>query len=243
MKLQKLSILLASVLILVPHILEARQAQTMTFDASTSLILQEFTALLAIEEDEIRVRLQMSRSDNESGEDRLETGDVILMMNGKRATDIETLRSIYEGIEDSEEIKIGVRRGEERFIMSAKKGDVPEGHGNRQVMSFETDVEGVAPVMAPELGSVLLDREEKIAIERILEPLLPDALKSENIQGYFITSLNGNTYESAQDLVNALSEIEVGDEISLELEKDGDEKSITFSKAEPRGNFSISTGN
>ncbi len=266
MKLQKLSILFVPVFVLLPHLLEARQAQTMTFDANSSLILQEFTALLTVEEDEIRVRLQMSGNSNENGEDRLEAGDVVLMMNGKRATDLGTLRTLYESVEDGEEVKIGVRRGEERFILRATKGDVPEGSssGGRRVisrtttnapgassinapassvMSFNTDVEGATPVMVTELGSVLLDRDEKVVVERAIPMIMPEALKSEEIEGYTILSVNGKEYKTAQEVADALKEIEVGEAIELELEKDGDQISIVFNKEASRGNVSFSTGN
>lgn len=265
MKLQKLSILFIPVLILMPQLLEARQNQTMTFDASTSLILQEFTALLAVEDEEIKVRLQMSGNTNNEGGDRLETGDVILMMNGKRASDIATLRELYESIEDGEELKIGVRRGEERFILRAEKGDVPEHTGggrrvmtnfstdasnassnnepSRSVISFDTDVEGATPVMAAELGSVLLDRDNKVVIERAIPMIMPEALKSEEIEGYTILSINGETYKTAQEAADALKEIEVGEEISLELEKDGEQIDLTFNKVASRGNISFSTDN
>ncbi len=265
MKLQKLSILFVPVLMLIPHLLEARQTQTMTFDASSSLILQEFTALLAIEEDEIRVRIQMTDHGDNSTEDHLETGDVILMMNGKRATDIAALRELYESIKDGEEVKIGVRRGEERFILRATKGDMPENTsggrrvmtnfntstssapsnnaGARSVVNFNTDVEGAIPVLSAELGSILLDRDDKVVVERVVSMIMPEALKSEDILGYTILSVNGKKYKTAQEVADALKEIEVGEEIELELEKDDDQKSISFNKQESRGNVSFSTGN
>ncbi len=240
MKATKLSVLILPLLFFFPQLSDAQERQMMTFDASTSLMLQEFQSMLVLENDEVIVRLRMGREEAKEGVDRLEQGDVILMMNGKRATDIEALRSIYDEIEKDAEIKIGVRRGNERFILNAIKGDIPEG-GPRMVMSVDREGDGPAPAIAPELGAVLADVDGKVVIERIIPPLQPDELKAFEIQGYAITKLNGETPENAEQIQSLLAALEIGDEISITLEKEGDEKSIVFKKPESRGSINFST--
>ena len=239
MKALKLSILIIPVLIFFPSLSEAQQMQQMEFDASTSLMLQEFQAMLVFENDEISVRMRMGSGEAEEGADQLERGDVILMMNGKRATDIETLRSIYESVEADQEIKIGVRRGTERFILDAIKGDVPEG-GPRMMMTFDTD-DGPPPAIAPEIGAILADRDGAVILDRIIPPMQPEELKALEIEGYSIKALNGETPENADQVLKTLQALEVGADISIIFEKDGDEKSVVFKKQEPRASFTIST--
>ena len=242
MKAFKLSILIFPILTFFPSLSEAQQMQRMEFDASTSLMLQEFQAMLVFENDEISVRMRMGGGETEEGTDQLERGDVILMMNGKRATDIETLRSIYESVEADQEIKIGVRRGNERFILDAIKGDVPEG-GPRMMMSFNTDGEGSPPAIVPELGALIADREGEVVIERVIPPMQPDELKALEIEGYAIKELNGKAPENVNQIKADLEALKIGAEIALTFVKDGDEKSITFTKKESRGSFHISTEN
>ncbi|MBO6525377.1 MAG: hypothetical protein JJ971_16225 [Balneolaceae bacterium] len=241
MKSLKLSVLILPLFFFFPSLSEAQQMQRMEFDASTSMMLQEFQAMLVFENDEIAVRMRMGGGEAEEGVDRLEQGDVILMMNGKRATDIETLRSIYESVEADQEIKIGVRRGNERFILNAIKGDVPEG-GPRMMMTFDTD-DGPPPAIVPELGAMLADRDGSVVLERVIPPIQPEELKAFEIEGYTIKELNGDKPENADQVRQTLEALEVGAEISITLEKDGDEKNIVFTKQEPRGAFSISTDN
>ena len=240
MKAVKLSILIIPILVFFPSLSEAQQMRTMSFDASTSLILEEFQTVLILDGKEIKVEARLAPPRDEEGVDQLEQGDIILMMNGKRATDIEALRNIYESIEADQEIKVGVRRGNERFIINAIKGDVPEG-GPRMMMSFDTDGDGPPPAIVPELGALIADRDGAVVLERVLPPLQPEELKAFEIEGYTITQLNGERPENADKLREKLEALEIGAEISITLEKDGDEKSIVFTKQEPRGSFSIST--
>ena len=240
MKMLKLSVLIFPLLTFFPQLSDAQERRMMSFDASSSLMLQEFQGMLTQEEGEVKVQIRLGRGEAEEGVDRLEQGDVILMMNGKRASDIETLRSIYEGIEKGEEMKIGVRRGDARFFLTAVKGDIPEGGG--MVMRM-TSNDGIPPAIAPELGALLAERDGSVFIERVIPPMQPEELKAFEIEGYTIKELNGEQPESADQLRKDLEALEIGAEISITLEKDGDEKSIVFTKQEPRGSFSISTNN
>lgn len=226
-------------------VIASAQARTMSFDASTSLMLQEFSAMLTFEEDQVKVAMRIGRDEAKAGEDRLEQGDVIVMMNGTRAKDISSLREVYDALEDDTEIKIGVQRGEERFIVRAMKGDAPEGGGMRMVMELddEGDSDGAAPVIVGSLGLILTDKDAGVVVDRVIDPLLPEVLKELDIQGYTISEINGEKPESADAALRTINALAVGDEISMIFTTDGDEKEIKFKKPEANSNFSISGGN
>ncbi len=228
---------------MLPKLAEARQWQSRTFDASTSLMLQEFSAMLLFDNDEVKVEMRMGQGEAEPGIDRLERGDVIIMMNGKRIKDIEGLRTLYESVEKDAEIKIGVRRGNERFILNAIKGNVPEGGGMRMVMSMDTDGDGPPTSIVPEMGALLIDRDGSVVVERVIPPMLPDELKTADIEGFSIKKLNGKSPKSAEEVQTTLEALEVGAEISITFEKDGDEKTIIYTKKESTSSFSISRDN
>ena len=50
------------------------------------------------------------------------------MINGKRVRDIATLRETYEAAAVGDVVKVGFRRGDERFLSSFEKKD-PEEEG------------------------------------------------------------------------------------------------------------------
>lgn len=237
----KLSILpialIASLLSFIPS--KAQERRTMNFDASTSLMLSEFQAMLVEEDGKIKVQVQMGTSDG--SEDKLEQGDLIIMMNGKRATNIATLRELYEAAPIDEEIKIGVRRGEEQFILRELKCNVPEG-GQRMVMQmdFGDDESGERPTIIPELGFMLSNANDKVTIQRLLDPLLPTEFKKLELVGFTITSINGKEPSNAEEAKEWIDKLDVGNEIVFIFSSPDDEISVTIKKPKANGNVNIS---
>jgi len=230
--------IITSILIAIPS--KAQERRTMSFDAATSLMLQEFQAMLVEEDGEIKVRVRLGNS-SEPG-DKLEQGDLIIMMNGKRTKTITELRELYESVPKDEEVKIGVRRGNDRFILRKTKGDIPkpgEG-GNRMVMSMEMSGDGPSTVI-PELGLILSDNNEKVIIQRVMEPLLPEEFKELDLAGFSISSINDQKPEDAEDAKMMIDVIETGADITFTFSKSDDEIKITIKKPKANGNVSIRT--
>lgn len=218
----------------------AQAQRTMSFDANTSLILRELNAVIVQNDDGIQVDMIMGGHNEATGsEDDLQRGDIILMMNGERITEITGMRKIYEDLQEEDEIKIGVRRGEQRFIVRASKGDFPESGPGQMVMRIE-GAGNNPPVVLAELGLVVAYIDDQIQIQALLEPLMPDELKSEELDGFQIITINGERFEDAESVQSFLTELEVGDSIDLVVEKDGDQKVFTLEKSEPRGGVRMS---
>ena len=243
MKIIKITALLFPILTFMPQLAKAQQMRTMSFDASSSIILTEFHAILIVEENALQVEMKMGHNEAQEGIDQLERGDIVLMMNGKRTNDIVSIREIYESVDIDSEIKIGVRRGEQRFILKAIKGAVPEAGGMQMVMTMDSDDSSFQPTIVPALGAVLTDNDGKVKVEKVIPPFLPDELKGVTIEGFFISELNGNKPETAASVKEILEDLEVGAEISITFSNENDAMSITFKKAEPKGDFSFSTDN
>lgn len=224
--------------------LAAQIQRNMTFDASTSFMLRELSAMIVQNEEGLQVEMIMGRGNTSEDPmtDELKRGDLIIMMNGKRVSDASTIREVYNSLPEGEEIKIGVRRGDTRFIVNAQKGDVPENASGQMVLSFDIS-DGEPPTMLPELGLLITQNDQGIEIMSLLEPLLPDELKAENIEGYFITSINERSFETPLGIQQYLASLNVGDDILLEVEKDGNALSLTLKKQEPRGNVRMSIDN
>lgn len=237
-----LSLLLLTILVM-SGTAYAQQRQTMQLDASTNMIVPEFSAVFEQADGEIKVRVKLGREEVEPGQDKLEQGDVLIMMNGSRIEDIPGFRAKYEALAENEEIKFGIRRGDERFIITRKKGAAMSGGGG-MVMRFESDGDGPPPTIVPELGLLLEDADDgTILVAELLEPVMPDELKSAEIREYTITKLNGEKPENAASVQQKLAEMEVGAEINITFSKAGDEKEVSLTKSEPRGNFNFQIDN
>jgi len=214
----------------------ARQ-QTMTFDANTSMLLMEFSAVLMVENDQLKVQAVIGHGNTEG--DQLKKDDLLIMMNGKRPKDIASIRSLYESIAAGEEIKIGVRRGQESLILRAPKSDPnnPVG-GNRMVMRMETDDASGLKIIAS-LGLAIIDRDNKAIVEEVLEPLAPDVIKDLDIAGYQLSSVNGTEITDTETAFELIEALDAGSEIKLTFNKEGAEKSVTLPKPEGRGRIMI----
>lgn len=238
MKIKSLIPLITIIITLGVITAKAQETRTMTFDAATSLMLQEFQAMLIEEDGEIKVSVRMGNSD-EPG-DKLEQGDFVIMMNGKRTKTIAELRELYESLAKDEEIKIGVRRGEQRFILRKKKGDAPEG-GPRMVMRMDMEGDGERPTIIPELGLLLSDTNDDVTIQRVLEPLLPEEFKEFDLSGFSISSINNEKPTDAENAKLLIDAVEIGSDLKLVFSKPDDEISITIKKPKSKGNFNFST--
>ncbi len=224
--------------------LTAQIQRNVTFDASTSFMLRELSAMIVQYEDGLQVDMIMGRGNttDESTSDELKRGDFIIMMNGKRLSEATEMRELYNSLPKGDEIKVGVRRGDARFIVTATKGDIPESAPGRMVLSLDVG-DGPAPTMLPELGLLVSQNDEGTEIMSMLEPLLPEELKAENIEGYFITSINKQSFDEPAKLQQYLASLEVGDAIILEVEKDGMALSLALKKQEPRGDVRLNIDN
>ena len=206
----------------------------LSFDANTALILSEMQAVIVENEGALTVRVRMGQHGETEG-DQLEEGDVILMINGERVKDIASLRRVYEGIPETEEIKVGVRRDDQRFIVRAVKGDVPEPTGGgRMVMSFEQNGDGPPPVLLPELGLLISDSDGQVIVNRVMEPITPAEITALNIRDYAITEIDGEKPENAEQAKELLNRVATGEALSLSFSKDEDVKSLTIKKPESR---------
>lgn len=53
----------------------------------------------------------------------LQTNDIILMINGKKADNLEECSEIYNNLKTGEDLRLGVKRGEQMFIVTIVKAD------------------------------------------------------------------------------------------------------------------------
>ena len=232
------------VLITIPLLPAASFAQrTMTFDASSSFLFQEFEALIVEKDDQLQVELSLSKASakNPSIDDKLKKDDLILMMNGTRLTSINDIRAAYENLAEGDEIKIGVRRGQERFILRKEKGENPK-HIKNKVMTMDMELdEDTYPVVVSELGLILADKNHQNEITKVIEPLLPEELKTIEVQSFSVQSINGETFKYADEVKMYIEKLSIGDEIELNLANQDDEILISLDKQKPKGiaNFSI----
>ncbi len=117
----------------------AQSKQTVTIEGENLFMFLEF--ILVIAEEDGKVVVTLGPPDGTlTGEYKdidIRKGDEIKMLNGKRVRTTAAIREVYEKLEIGDEIKLGVKRGDEMFMVAFPKAD-PEKMKGR--MMIRTDV-------------------------------------------------------------------------------------------------------
>ncbi len=234
----------------------AQVRQTMTLDENTSLMLPELEALIVENDGEVKVMLRLGENTSKGTGDHLERGDFILMINGVRVKEIAKLKEVYAALGNGEEIKMGVRRGESRFIVSAIKGDESESKSgarksismskssatNSTSMSFQTGGDEIVTIIA-ELGLLLTDVEKSAKVNGVIDRLVPDELKAVNMEDWSLIKVNAKKPASGAEAKALIDEVKTGEDLELTFEKDGEENTIILKKPKLNKNVSFKSGN
>jgi hypothetical protein len=98
-------------------------------DGSKSALLMEVGAVVTLENKKLIVSnvfgKEMRKEENKKAD--IQKGDEVLYVNGKRISDPKELRKIYEDVKTGGDIKLGIDRGGNKFFVTFKKDDAPQG--------------------------------------------------------------------------------------------------------------------
>jgi S1-C subfamily serine protease len=160
----------------------------------------------------------------------LKRGDQLLMLGGKRMSDIGALRAAYEGAEVGDTVKLGIRRGDERFLVSFEKKPASQG-GRRMVMMRGGPGDGggdMQPLM--EFGVVLTENDGKVVVGMEI-PGDEKSLAKDDV----VTAVNGTSVDSIAAFRKVYEALAIGDDMDIAFSRAGSTKSLTRAKAEASG--------
>lgn len=159
-------------------------------------------------------------------------GDLLLMMNGKKIDDVKKADVIYTALKPGDEIKLGLKRGEQMFIASFKKAkpeDLPRGS---RVVIRDTDMPK-GTVFLPDDGLMLGIEGDKIVIRKKL-PMADNDLK----EGDQLKELNGKEIKTVKDFTISFEKMKPGEKLLMTF-KSG--KVLTTKKPESKNKVVIKT--
>jgi S1-C subfamily serine protease len=176
----------------------------------------------------------------------LETGDRIVMVNGKKMTSVEDLEATLEALAVGAEVKFGLTRGKDMHMVAFAKADpndLPQAKmmmkhvsvgedGEQKEMTFNSDGKG-EPLSVLMGGGMLVTVEEgKVVIAHLL-PDAEDILGEADVQkGDLVIKLQGKNVSGLEELDDEWRLIETGDDVTLVLSRGGEEFQVTFMKAD-----------
>lgn len=236
----------------------ARRMLTIEGDAFR---IPELSAIISEEEDKVKVVMAMPTEMRRKAYRNvdLQESDIVLYLNGKRIKAVKDFEETYESLAIGDTVQIGIRRDEDRFIVSFPKADpkdLPqmgvvrrgsgeeggEAEGGRIVIrrgpGEAGEAENLTPVLS--LGVLIGLADEAVKVVDVLP--IPDVENVGLQKGDVIKKLNGQEIEKVAQFEEQFEKIGVGEQVNLEFLRDGKEMKISFPKPESPGNVMIRTG-
>lgn len=259
-----LRVSLAVVIILIPATLMAAAPEghkVITVEQDAVMFLQELGALIIQDGETISFDF-VAPTDNRSEEYRsvdIESGDIIMMVNGKRVKSMKDLKTQYEDAVIGEDIKFGIKRDKKMMIVAFQKAD-PENAPKQQMMMVTMDDDGEGTVSTTsesgtqvikmeagspgnitllDLGLLLGEDDDKLIVTNILphaSKILGDVEVSE---GDIIKSIQGKSVTSLDKFAELYESIPVGESVSLIFLHDSKEVSVSFTRPDTQKNMMI----
>lgn len=219
--------------------------QVMRVDPETSLVLREIGLVAAMEEGELRVMTMMpgGPGGGQAGaaDNSAKSGDVVLMMNGERVSDLDAARSAYDAVAVGDDVKLAVRREDRRFMVSFTKKDPSElEQGNGVVMrriqiGDGEDAGDIRPILGLSIVARAVDGQVSVVAT------LPIG-KATLADGDIIRQVGGEDLTSVEQLEALVDAAEVGDTLEVTVEREGEQQVLEIEKQEIQGRVMVRGG-
>ena len=235
--------------------------QKKTTAGENVLFLQELAVLISEKDGMVKIEtvLPISARPEEYKDLDIKEDDEILMVNAKRIKSVDDFNKIHEELEIEETIKMGIRRGEEMFIVEFKKID-PENLPNREMRIIRTAEPGAATIdedkpgvitekisitasenIHPVAGTGLLfeESEKQVKISHVL-PHMKDMLGDLDIQqGDVLLRVNDTVIDSFEQFRKMYESLKIADDVKFSLKRGDKKVEVLFKKPKEKGNIII----
>ena len=159
----------------------------------------------------------------------LQPGDIITAVNGE-AVDSETLADTISAMSVGDEITLDVLRDDEPVELSLTLAAQPERPNPALPGRSDRGDRPAVPNMRfdmqrPFLGVTLEATDDGVAIAEVVDD--SPAAEAGLQEGDVIESVSDVAVETPEDVVNAIADLAIGDEVSLTVNRDGEAQAIT----------------
>ena len=208
---------------------------TRQFSMDDAVIIRELGAVIVPKDGQLIVDIILGN--NEKQQTDIQKDDLVLMANGKKVKSVKDLREQYSAAAVGEEFKVGLKRGEQlmiaRFTKKSEEELNKESGGNgRMVIRMEGN-EGEQ--VLPALGLRVSTKGKHAVVAGTLPTAEKNFTKFMPKENDLILSVNGQEVSTAEEFDTAYTEIETGENVTIEFSRDGKISKETFSKPKPMG--------
>ncbi len=195
-------------------------------------ILMELGAVIVTAEGKLTIEhmLPKDRLPKTHVDANLKEGDVILMANAKKLKTVRELEDLYQSLGVGSELKLGVERGDEKFIVSITKADPKD----LPQMRIKIGGDGGDIEALPALGVILKSQKNRI----IVDGRFPDttaALASADIkENDVLVEMNKQPVSTIQKFMATYMALPIGSAVEWKLKRGKETIAVSFNKPKPR---------
>ncbi|MBI5471757.1 MAG: PDZ domain-containing protein [Ignavibacteriae bacterium] len=161
----------------------------------------------------------------------LKEGDVILMANGKKLKSAKELEGFHASLAVGGELKLGVQRGDQKFIVAVTKAD-PKDLPQMRIKIGGGGGEDLEAL--PAVGVVLKSLNNKILVDAKF-PDSTSALASANVkQNDQLVEMNKHRISTMKQLMDDYSGLPIGSKVEWKLKRGSETITVNFIKPKPR---------
>lgn len=227
---------------------------------------RELGAIVGQEAEQVKVMVAMPKDMRPKAYQSLDIaeGDLILFLNGKRIKAVKEFEQSYNALAIGDTIKLGLRRKEERMIVTLAKidpQDLPQqvahrvmvGEGGNITQEKSTDggktfsmslksnsnASDITPI--PGLGVILGSEDGKVKVINKL-PIPIKELEGVDLQeGDVLQALNGGAIASVSAFNSAFEKIAIGAKVELQYLRKDKSMTASFNKPESKARMMMRT--
>jgi|WetSurMetagenome_2_1015567.scaffolds.fasta_scaffold207873_2 S1-C subfamily serine protease len=193
-------------------------------------MLKEISAILIADSNGLRVVNVMPAERRPAAykDVDLRTDDIVSLVNGKRTPGVKAIQEVYDGLKTGEDFTMGVRRGDERLLVTVKKADP----SSLPQVKMKVIHQGENTETFPAVGVTIEKRGKALFISELLPG--ETAVHSLDVKkGDQVVSINGELCQTLADYGNIFDNVEVGHQVTWILKRGGGEHSVSFNRPKP----------
>lgn len=212
----------------------AHSQKVMTFKAEDGEIfmLPELGAIIVKSDDGPKVEMVIPpdhRPENYRTID-LQMGDIIKMFNGKSMKSVSMCEDMYNEIAIGDDVKLGIKRGNEMLIQKFAKADEKDMPGQMMV-KMKTSEDDISTDFI-DIGLLLDEKDGKISVADVISEMGFKFQGDQPAEGDELIKIQDNKISSPENLKMLYDKINIGESVSLVFLRDGQEIVSKFVKPE-----------
>ncbi|MDF1545574.1 MAG: PDZ domain-containing protein [bacterium] len=237
-------ILVAAVLIslAIPQLTSA-QMEVKTMSGGDLFIIPGLGAVVAPQEGKLKIIVVPEDRPKEYATVDIESGDFLLMVDGKRVKTNADLKEVFNGIKVGTMLEMGLKRDKAMLIVPMKRAADDDTGGKTMMMTRTVDVGGdeggiqfegdvFDVVVIPEVGITLADEEQGLSVVGLM-PAADENLNGERpSQGDIVITLMGRPVTTVEEFDAVYEPIKTSDTVTMEYKHEGESRKLIFTKME-----------